>query len=156
MRNRISLVLTLWLCAEILVFTLLVDAIGLFNTVLVGLATSLLGATLLKKAGRDALVHLRQNARPGGIGLIAGNVALEDTLAVVAALLLLLPGVLTDVIGLVLTLRPARGMLSRFVTGGGFRVLRGKPRAQHGPSVIDLDPDDWRPADEPRSPLPKA
>lgn len=156
LRTRISLALTLWFVAEAVALALVVQAIGVGGAILLGIATSLLGGSLLKKAGRSALSGLRQTAGPGGTGIFRGNVALDGTLGVIGALCLLLPGFLTDAVGLVLATPGLRAPIARWIQGGGFRAVRGRPRAQHGPGTIDLDPDDWRPVDDKaRRPLPK-
>jgi UPF0716 protein FxsA len=156
LRTRISLALTLWVVAEAVALALIVQVIGVGGAILLGIATSLLGGSLLKKAGRSALSGLRQTAGPGGIGIFRGNVALDSTLGVLGALFLLLPGFLSDAVGLVLSTPVFRAQLGRWIHGGGFRAASGQPRAQHGPATIDLDPDDWRPAEDPvRRPLPK-
>ena len=156
LRTRISLALTLWFVAEAVTLTLVVQMIGVAGAVLLGIATSLLGGSLLKKAGRSALSGLRQTAGPGGMGVLRGNVALDGTLSVLGALFLLLPGFLTDAIGLILATPVLRAPIGRWIQGGGFRAVRGQPRAQHGPTSIDLEPGDWQPADVAvRRPLPK-
>ncbi|WP_158807706.1 FxsA family protein [Beijerinckia sp. L45] len=156
LRTRISLALTLWFVAEAIALALIVQVIGVGGAVLLGIATSLLGGSLLKKAGRSALSALRQTAGPGGTGVFRGNLALDGTLGAIGALFLLLPGFLTDAIGLVLATPLFRAPITRWIQGGGFRTVRGEPRAQHGPTSIDLEPGDWQPVDDAiRRPLPK-
>jgi UPF0716 protein FxsA len=156
LRTRISLALTLWFVAEALALAFIVQWIGVGGAILLGIATSVLGASLLKRVGTSALTELRRSAGSGGPSVFQGNVALDGTLSAIGALLLLLPGFLTDMLGLALATPALRGGLAQWIKRGGFRSVRGQPRTQHGPSTIDLDPDDWRPVDDPlRRPISK-
>ncbi|MGY1772612.1 FxsA family protein [Blastococcus sp. SYSU D00813] len=100
--------------AEVVVFVLVANWIGLGATILLTLATSALGLLLLGRQGTRALTELRQRAeerRPAGRALgDAGLVA-------VGGLLMLLPGFLGDVVGLLCLLPPTRplvrGLLGR-------------------------------------------
>lgn len=100
--------------AEVVVFVLVANWIGLGATILLALATSALGLLLLGRQGTRALTELRQRAeerRPAGRALgDAGLVA-------VGGLLMLLPGFLGDLVGLLCLLPPTRplvrGLLGR-------------------------------------------
>lgn len=100
--------------AEIVVFVLVASWIGLGWTILATLATSALGMLLLARQGTRALTELRERARerrPSGRALgDAGLIA-------VGGLLMLLPGFLGDVVGLLCLLPPTRplvrGLLAR-------------------------------------------
>jgi UPF0716 protein FxsA len=99
----VGLVLTA--IAEIVVFVLVAHWLGVAVTILLVLATSLLGAWLLRGAGIRAWRGLRAAAasgRPPGPELGAG------VLGLVGALLLVLPGFLTDLVGLGLLAPPVR------------------------------------------------
>lgn len=130
-----------WLVAEFAVFALLVRAIGLGGTVLLGLATTVLGIVLLRRVGLETVRGLRRAAEgsrpPGGVlpdGLLAGA----------GALLLIIPGFLANAAGLALSAPSLRGqLLSRF--GGGTGT--GLPRRPARVDVIDLAPGDWTPVD---------
>lgn len=99
---------------EVVVFVLVANWIGLGTTILLTLATSALGLLLLGRQGTRALTELRQRAeerRPAGRALgDAGLVA-------VGGLLMLLPGFLGDLVGLLCLLPPTRplvrGLLGR-------------------------------------------
>ena len=157
LRTRISLALAVWLIAETLTLALVVDLLGVGGAILLGVATSVLGASLLKRLGMSALAGLRQGAGPGGIAVLQGHFAVDGTLAALGAVFLLIPGFLTDAVGIVLAVPSLRARLAGWIQGGGFRTVRGQPRAQHGPTTIDLDREDWRSLDDktrrPTSPM---
>ncbi len=154
-RTRITGVLAIWAAAETLAWILVVDAVGLAGAVLLGLATSLGGAALARRLGRAAIGGLRQTIGPAGAGLPQGTVALDSLLAGLGAVLLLLPGFLTDAIGLVLAVPGARRLCAIWIGGRG-PAANGRPGARHGPREIDLDHADWHADDEGRRPSPKS
>jgi len=146
LRNRIGLGLAAWFFLEVAAFAVVVSQIGLGAAILLGIFTSLVGASLLKRVGTSALGRLRREAGRGGTSVFAGDLALDDTLAAFGALLLILPGFVSDVVGLLLSIDVARGLIARRARGvAGAR----EPGPAHGPAMIDLDPDEWRPVDEP-------
>jgi UPF0716 protein FxsA len=91
--------------AEIVVFILVVKLIGLPWALAVVLATSILGGWLLRREGTRAWRRFRAalaERRP------PGREASDGLLGLLAALLLLLPGFLTDLAGAVLLAPPVR------------------------------------------------
>ncbi|RBY84812.1 FxsA family protein [Blastococcus sp. TF02A-26] len=116
---------------EVVVFVLVANWIGLGATILLTLATSALGLVLLGRQGTRALGELRERAaerRPAGRALgDAGLVA-------VGGLLMLLPGFLGDVVGLLCLLPPTRplvrGLLSRLFVSRLPAHLRGPVRVR--------------------------
>jgi len=94
--------------AELVVFVLVAGWIGVGWTILAMLGTSALGAALLGRQGTKALQDLRERAqtrRPAGREL--GNAGL----AAIGGLLMLLPGFLTDLIGLLCLLPGSRDLI---------------------------------------------
>ena len=154
--QRIKIGLTLWLVGEALTFLLIVHVIGIGGAFLLGLMTSLIGVSLLKRAGRSAVQTMRSRLnRPTGI---PSGALLDDTLATIGALALLLPGFLSDIVGLILAVPPARARIAAIIAGGGARFRRApraRPVPRHGPSEIDLDPNEWRQADPTTRSMPK-
>jgi UPF0716 protein FxsA len=114
--RRVRMVTGLLVLAELVVYVLAAQWIGVGWTILATLATSALGWALLARQGTRALADLRERARTrrspgaelGNAGLVAAG-----------GLLMVLPGFLSDLIGL-LCLLPAtrplvRGVLTRLV-----------------------------------------
>jgi UPF0716 protein FxsA len=150
LRNKITLGLVLWLASELVVFTLVVDQIGLGAAILLGLLTSIAGGSLLKRAGLSALARLRQEAGQNGAAVFQGSIALDETLAAIAAVLLLIPGFIPDALGLILALAAPRVWIAGWLRGGASQAGPDQPRPQHGPATIDLEPGEYRTIDEPK------
>nr|WP_204261695.1 FxsA family protein [Blastococcus saxobsidens] len=126
-RRRLRLVVGLTALAELVVFVLVAAWIGVGATVLATLATSALGFVLLGRQGTRALTDLRERARTrrspgaelGNAGLIA-----------VGGLLMVLPGFIGDVVGLLCLLPGTRGLVRRAL---GRLVLSRLPDRMRGP-----------------------
>jgi UPF0716 protein FxsA len=106
--RRLRTVLGLVVLAELVVFVLVAGWIGVGWTILAVLATSALGGALLGRQGTKALQDLRERARtrrPAGREL--GNAGL----VAIGGLLMLLPGFLTDLIGLLCLLPGTRDVV---------------------------------------------
>jgi UPF0716 protein FxsA len=118
--------------AELYVIIQVGEAIGLWPTLALLLADALLGSFLLKHQGRGAWRRfneaLAQRRFPG-------KEVVDGLLIVVGGTLLLAPGFLTDIVGLILLIPPTRaivrGLLRRF-TIGRFVVV-GMPGGGPGP-----------------------
>jgi UPF0716 protein FxsA len=127
----------LWILAELSVFGLVAGAIGLPGAVLLTLLFSLLGLALLRRLGGRARGLLRAAFDNPNHILRLSPVALRSgALAAAGAALLVIPGFLSDCVGLALLL-PA------------WRHQELAPKSQHDPNVIDLTPQDWHRIDNP-------
>ena len=150
-RRRLRLVVGLTALAELVVFVLVASWIGVGATVLAALATSALGFVLLARQGTRALTDLRERARTRrSPGVELGNAG------VVAAggLLMVLPGFIGDVVGLLCLLPGTRGLVRRAL---GRVVLSRLPDRMRGPvrvqsvrtaEVGDEEPGERRPVIE--------
>jgi UPF0716 protein FxsA len=108
----IPLLLAVLAVAEIAVLVLVARWLGLPAAVLLALTTSVLGVLLLRREGIRAWQRFRQAyaaGEPPGVRVADGLVGL------VGALLLVLPGFLTDALGLLLVLPPTRPLARRAV-----------------------------------------
>ena len=122
--------------AEIAAFVLVASLIGLGWAFLLLLATTALGIVLLRQAGRGKLAGFRVAVSDRNITAIEGG---SDTfLVMLGALLLVLPGFITDLIGLLLLVRPLR----RWCSAALRRAVHGHRR--NADAVVDLTPDEWR------------
>lgn len=106
---RIFTLFLLWPLVEIALFVTVGGAIGLFWTLVVIAGSAVLGVWLLRSRGVRSAAEMRRGltaARGGGLGQLAG-----DVLAMLAGVLLILPGFLTDALGLLLLLPPVRALI---------------------------------------------
>jgi UPF0716 protein FxsA len=108
MRLVLPFLLLAWPLAEIAAFILVGKALGLWFTLSLVILTGIMGALLLRQQGIQILRKLSEEGRRGEIP--AGSVV-EGAMVVVAAILLLLPGFLTDVIGLALFVPAVRRLV---------------------------------------------
>ena len=126
-RRRLRLVVGLTALAELAVFVLVATWIGVGATILATLATSALGFVLLAKQGTRALTDLRERARTrSSPGVDLGNAGLVAA----GGLLMVLPGFIGDVVGLLCLLPGTRGLVRRAL---GRLVLSRLPDRMRGP-----------------------
>lgn len=132
---------------EIAGFAFVGGLIGVLPTVALVIATTLLGAVLLRIQGIGIIGRIRAALETGDP---VERELVHGLMIAIAGLLLVIPGFFTDMFGLALFLAPLRELVwrvlkSRIVVvgaaGAGFR--------RHGPRTIDLDSDDFSRRDEP-------
>ena len=150
--RRLRLVAGLWALTEVLVFVMVASWIGLGWTILATLATSVLGWFLLARQGMRAIADLRERARTRqGAGRALGDAGLVG----VGGLLMVLPGFLGDLLGLLCLLPGTRGLvrslLGRVVVGRLPESLRGPVRvdSSRAAEVTDHDPAHYPAGGEP-------
>lgn len=98
--------------AEIALLVWVADAIGVGWTLLVLLALAALGGLLLRREGARAWASLREaQAKPDQVGRTISDAAL----VLVGGLLLMLPGFLTDVLGIICLVPVTRPLARRGV-----------------------------------------
>ena len=121
--------------------------IGLFPALVALIATSFIGASLLRRLGGSALSRLMAAFRRGEP---PEGAARESFMVALGGILMILPGFVTDVIGFALIL-PA--LLRRLREGSSVRVRRGERpagnRADPNGKVIDLGEGEWRQVGDP-------
>lgn len=145
----------LWPLVEIALFVTLGSVLGLWLTMLIVLGTAGLGILMLRGHGLRSVRHLRSGLTSLHSPLQAAG---SDVLWVAAAVLLILPGFLTDALGLLLLLPPVRlaitAYVARRVEGAVVRAgaRQAAARAAHRPPVdvidgdfIEVTPDERRP-----------
>lgn len=104
------------------------DAIGSLNAILYVIATIFLGVTLLKRQGISVLQRA-QEMNSGG--WISSRWLLDDMAIGFAAMLLIIPGLITDTLALILMIAPLRRILSRKF-GGASATGRYSQQANRG------------------------
>ena len=132
--KRIAAAVLLLPAAELVVFLLVAAAIGFALTALMMLATTALGALVLRSAGRGRVRTFRSSVAEGVTVSEAG----AGFFTVLGGILLVLPGFITDALGLALLLGPVQRSLGARIVA--FFGRSGEPRER----VVDLAPDEWR------------
>jgi UPF0716 protein FxsA len=144
----VVLLLVLWPLVEIAVFLQVVTWIGVLNTLALMVAISLCGAWMVKRQGIGTLARMRAELDDGRVP--TGPMT-DGGLLAVAGFLLLIPGFVTDLVGLALLVPPVRAGVRR---GLGRRFSRRVVRVR-GRRVDYLDVDESSPRrDDPPELLP--
>ena len=151
MPGLIPLILIIVPIIEITLFVQIGGAIGLGWTLLVILATAMFGAHAIRRQGIDALARAQAQMATGKppVGEIVHGV-----LILMAGILLLTPGFMTDALGFLLLFPPTRLFVLELAAGfilpklfSGFSVRRGSTQNPADAKIIDgdyrvEDPDD--------------
>jgi UPF0716 protein FxsA len=121
---------------ELAAFIAVAGSIGFLWALSLLLATSLGGAMVLRHAGSNHIARVRVAMAEGSFTALQADSA--GGLTLLAGILLLIPGFITDILGLLLLLEPLRRALS---------VLLGlrPPAATRPDGVVDLEPEQWHP-----------
>ncbi len=137
---------------EIGVFIAIGDRIGIFYTLMLILVTAVLGSILLRLEGFRVLGQIRQQMNAGRM---PAKELTNGVMIVIAGVLLLTPGFVTDTIGFLLFLPPVRAAIRTFLASrikinpsGGGAGFGSDPRFRTGADegdgpVVDLEEDAW-------------
>jgi UPF0716 protein FxsA len=141
--------------AELAVIIQVGQAIGVLPTIAILVADSVLGSVLMRAQGRASWRRLTAAL---SAGRAPAREAIDGALVIFGGALLLTPGFLTDILGLLLLLPPTRAVFRRVLTRRfAARMLRsmaargrmgggaGRPPGGSAPSdvdgtAVDLDP----------------
>lgn len=139
------LLLLAWPLAEIATFVIIGREIGVFSTIGLILLTGMAGVILLRVQGFGVL---RRAQAEIDAGRDPSREIANGAMILVAGILLLLPGFLTDILGILLFIPPVREAVWRFLkTRINVVTSFGSPSARHngsrGSPTIDLDPDEY-------------
>jgi UPF0716 protein FxsA len=141
----VAIGLLAWPAAEIVAFVLVAAAVGFTNALFLVLLMSFAGLFVLRHFSGEA-TRVRDAA---GSGIAAATLGRPGTAPAVGGILLLIPGFVTSMLG-VLILLP----LSRRWLLAGCRRMFAAGRRPADPEIIDLAPDEWRPLPGPKLPPP--
>ena len=167
------------LAVEVTATVLVAVEIGFLATLLWFAISFVLGILVIRMAGRNAFAALREataSTTPSGVPTAAatdkaGAVAGDSVLLFVAGVLLALPGVLSDLFGVLLLIPPVRTVVRHWIArsaGRRYPNVRSTfttVRLADGTVVIPgevVDEGEWRPSTDPddgngqRPPLPPA
>lgn len=137
-RTFVPLAIAAWLVLEIWLLTVVAGATSGFVVLLLIVAGGLLGATVIKRAGRRAFKNLtetlQQQSAPGAAPRPSGESdSSGNGFLMLAGLLLMLPGLVSDAAGLVLLVPPVRTALAKYAE----RTLERKMNAMASGSFGD-------------------
>lgn len=123
-RTLLPLGIAAWLVLEIWLLTVVAGAANGFTVLLILVAGAVLGAAVIKRAGRRAFRNLTETLQqmPGQPGAPAGPPAAPagstgskgNGLLMLGGLLLMIPGLISDAAGLLLLVPPVRSALGRY------------------------------------------
>ncbi|MCV9967353.1 membrane protein FxsA [Pararhizobium sp. BT-229] len=149
----IPLLFLLMPLAEIAAFIFVGREVGVGMTLLLVLGSAIAGAVLLRIQGFGVLRKIQQASQTG---TDPGRQLVHGVMIVIAAFLLIIPGFISDIIGLLLFIPAVRDIgwsliksrLTIVTTGGMGGFSRGPapdrdPRRRSDPQVIDLDEDEF-------------
>ena len=108
--GKIFLLFALLPILEITVLITVGEQIGGWNTVAIVVATAFIGAYLVRQQGLSTLLTAQQKMQSG---VIPGQEMAEGLLLVISGVLLVTPGFITDVFGLLLCLPLSRPVIAK-------------------------------------------
>ncbi len=110
--GRLFLLFALVPVAEIYVLVSVGGVIGVLPTIALVLSTALAGAYLARQQGMATLLRIRENLAQG---FMPAEELLDGLLIFLAGMVLLTPGFLTDIAGLLMLLPVTRDMFKRWL-----------------------------------------
>ncbi|CCM77863.1 FxsA family protein [Rhizobium mesoamericanum] len=131
--------------AEIAGFVLVGKAIGLWPTLALVILSFIAGMTLLRRQGIGILRHMLTEGRDG---MMPGRELVRPAMFVIAALLLMVPGFITDIMALLIFVPAVRDLAwqyvsRRFAVVGSASSFKTSNRTNDS-KIVDLDDEDYR------------
>lgn len=130
-RTFVPLAIAAWAVLEIWLLTVVADAAGGFTVLLLLVAGIVLGAAVMKRAGRRAFRNLTETLQqmPGQPGApvepsATGSGGRGNGFLMLGGLLLMIPGIVSDAAGLLLLVPPVRSWLGRYAERSLERRMR--------------------------------
>jgi UPF0716 family protein affecting phage T7 exclusion len=136
-RRKIKAAVLAWLVAEVLALAVAVRLLGWPATLALGILTSLAGGYIIRRAGRDSMATLRRAMEAPSVTAI--EIPSTGMLRFVSGLLLVIPGFVSDLLGVILLFPAMRALIAGKVAPSARSTTDG---------VVDLDPDQWQVARE--------
>ncbi|MEU0946006.1 FxsA family membrane protein [Streptomyces canus] len=111
-RTFLPLGIAAWLVLEIWLLTVVAGAASGFAVFLLLVAGFVLGSVVIKRAGRRAFQNLNEALQRGGAPSSSGSGG--NGLMMLGGLLLMIPGLLSDAVGLLLLVPPVQKAVGRY------------------------------------------
>ncbi|MFF0012515.1 FxsA family membrane protein [Streptomyces sp. NPDC005374] len=168
LRTFLPLGVAAWLVLEIWLLTVVAGAASGFSVFLLLVAGFVLGSVVIKRAGRRAFQNLNEALQRGGAP--SGSGSGGNGLMMLGGLLLMIPGLVSDALGLLLLIPPVQKAVGRYAErtfdrklreavpgtlGDAFqqaRMQRPDGKVVQGEVIVRDQPDDGAPQG-PRPPL---
>ncbi|MFF6981730.1 FxsA family membrane protein [Streptomyces sp. NPDC008343] len=128
LRTFLPLGVAAWLVLEIWLLTVIADVAGGLTVFLLLLAGLVLGSVVIKRAGRRAFQALNEALQRGGTPERGGG----NGLMMLGGLLIMLPGLISDALGLILLIPPVQKALSSYAERTFDRKLREAGQGSFG------------------------
>lgn len=135
-RTFLPLGIAVWLVLEIWLLTVVANATGALTVLALLVGGAVLGATVMKRAGRRAFQNLtttfqqaQSAAQTGEVPSAAGKTGAEDRngFLMLGGLLLMIPGLVSDAAGLLLLIPQVRTFLGRYAEKAVERRMTAAP-----------------------------
>lgn len=136
--------------AEIAGFVIVGKAIGLWATLGLVMLSFVAGMMLLRRQGIGILKRMSMEGRTGAM---PGRELLRPAMFVIAALLLIIPGFISDIVALLIFIPAVRDLAWNYVSrrfvvvgasGGPSRTSPKSPYRDNNANVVDLDAEDYQ------------
>lgn len=129
--------------AEIAVFIAVGEELGILRTLALMILSAIGGVLIVRHQGLGHLRRLRENIRSGQPPV---KDLLHTAMLVFAGICLVIPGFISDAVGLVLLIPPVRAAAARW-------FMESLPRGRRGESgVVIIEGEAWEREDRPRAP----
>ncbi|MFP4013746.1 MAG: FxsA family protein [Chitinispirillaceae bacterium] len=109
---RLIVLFTVFPLIELFLLIEIGRLIGALNTVLIVVATAILGAALAKREGLVTLSRIRMNLSRG---IMPTEELFDGLLILIAGMVLITPGLITDTCGFLLLIRPTRKFFKKLL-----------------------------------------
>ena len=113
---------------EIFLFIKVGASIGAFNTILLILATAVIGVALLRRQGMSTFQKVQSQMQQGELPALG---MIEAVMLFFAGALLLTPGFFTDTIGFILLIPPLRKVLSLWLLERSGMIVQIRTQQSH-------------------------
>ena len=135
------LVFLVLLLTEMYLLFVLADAIGGFATLMVVIGTAVAGVMVLRRQGMHTFTAANQKLQAGEL---PAQEIIQGMLLTFAGALLILPGLITDTLGIALLLPPLRNVFVRRIAAKGLNgangiYMRGFYQSRHASHSSDGD-----------------
>jgi UPF0716 protein FxsA len=124
--------------AELAVYLVVAAQIGFLWAFALQLVCSAAGVMVLRQAGRVRFARWKAGVAAGGIAGVNANAG--SGAVVLGGILLVIPGFITDLVGVCLLVPPLRHGLGALIR----RVMERYGRTRDPGTLIDLPPEEWR------------